>query len=346
MWAHAKFPHPKCALDARIEIVLEKEFGLLLLAFMLTCGLRMVNRRWLQAAALAMVLSACTGCQGLHGLKSAFHRQADMDQQIARANQLRASGLDSLENGKLDQAKSIFSRAIELNPNDHRVRQHLAETLASQGQQQQAIAEMMRAVNGSQDPQLNVQLGRMLLVDGQWLPAVRQAELALEADPKLAEAWLLRGDTHFAKGNWKSALSDYHRAIGYQPEIDGVHLKVAETYQQLNQPLRALSSVEHYLARYPEGEQPQPALIQKAKALMGINQAGEAIALLALASQRDDALAETYVRLGQAQLMEGQVSAARTTWNLARQRYPQESTLSQLVEQLQTADQRVAVVGQ
>lgn len=303
---------------------------------------RMVITRagWLMA--MMIVMLNC-GCQSL----IPFGRSKSLVEQD-QARQWTCGGLDAAEKGRFGDACSCFSQAVKLNPQDPQIQVHLAQAYLQKGDIKSAISNLEQAVSKSElrggDPTINVALGELYLSNGQWLPAVRQAELALNRNGKLAEAWALKGKTEYAKGNMSAALAHFHRAIGYQPKMPDVQLQIAETYQKMNQPLRALSTVEQLLSQYPPERQPERAMLVKGVALMSIQHVASAIDVLQVASQRENATSEVFVRLGQAQLLAGQTSQARMTLNRAKQLFPDENEIGELVTDLQSVSQDVATV--
>ncbi len=298
------------------------------------------NVAWLAASVIVML--NC-GCQSLNP----WGRTKSLVEQ-SQARQLTCGGIDAAEKGRYDDACNCFSQAIKLSPQDPQIQVHLAQAYVEQGDLKSAISNLEQAVAKTElrggDPSINVALGELYLANGQWLPAVRQADLALNRNGKLADAWALKGKTEYAKGNMSAALAHFHRAIGYQPKMPDVQIQIAETYQQMNQPLRALSTVEQLLSQYPPDRQPERALLAKGVALMSIQHVSSAIDVLQVASQRENVSSEVFVRLGQAQLLAGQTSQARMTLNRAKQLFPDENEIGELVTDLQSASQDVATI--
>ena len=286
--------------------------------------------------ALLMLL---TGCQSFQPLRNATHQQVQM------ARQWTQGGIEALQCGRLKQAKSCFSQAAAHNPNDQIVQANLARAVSRDGDSVKAINHMIRAVELSgNEPRLVVELGELYLQAGQWLPARRQAELALEIDRRFAPAWALQGKTNLAKGELDDALSDFQRAIGLDPGLCDVQLAIIETYQRKHQPLRALAAVENFLSQFPRDQQPEAAVIAKSIALMELDQPGPAIDLLEVASRRSDASSEVFLRLGQAQLKAGRISQARLTLSQAKSAFPEEPVFDSLLSELQTVTSRIALI--
>ncbi len=299
-----------------------------------------LNRSWF-CLLLAIGLASSVGCQGLGHV---FGRGAEM--KVGKARQATNGGLEALDHGNFDRAIAHFNQALEQTPTDRRIRSHLADTYRRQGNYDQAIGQMLRVVETSNDPGQNVVLGELYLASGQLLPAVRQAELALSRNRKLPEAWLLKGKLRAAKRDYRGALADYHRAMGLDPERLDVQLYVASAYRELGEPMRALATLEQLLAQYPVDQQPEAALVAKGEALLELEHTEEAIDFLARASRREHATAAPFVLLGKAQYQAGYVSEALTTINKATILFPNDDELVQLTHNLQASEQRVALNSQ
>lgn len=289
---------------------------------------------------LAVCLLSNLGCQSFHPFAQKTR------QSLISARQCASGGLDAFHKGRLDQAKGLLSRAVEQNPNDASVRENLARTLHQSGDTSQAISQMQHAVDLSGgDPRMLVELGEMHLDAGHWLPARRQVELALDKDHRFAPAWVLSGKTEKAKGNYDQALADFQRALGIRPDLPDVQMQMVDTYQRMGKPQRALSAIQQIVSKLPSDELPEQVVLAKSIALMDLNHLRPAIDLLQTAIQKEQASSEVYVRLGQAQLLAGQVSQARLTLNRGKQVFPNLVVFDQLVNDLQSAEQHVASAG-
>jgi tetratricopeptide (TPR) repeat protein len=283
--------------------------------------------------------SLLAGCQSFKPISAAGQ------QTVASARQWTRGGVAALRNVRAKQARTLFSRPSAQDPNEKTVHANLARAAQQQNQSQPAIEHMQRAVElAGNEPKLIVELGEMYLAAGQWLPAKRQSELALNINHRFAPGWALQAKTSLAKGNLDAALADFQRAAGLDPGLPGVQLAIADIYRRKQQPLRALAAVEQLLNQYPPDQQPERVLLAKSVALMELRQLGPAIEVLQTASHREDASSEVFLRLGQAQLLAGQVSQARLTLNLGKKSFPERGEFDLLLSELQSAQQRLASV--
>lgn len=315
----------------------------LILLALLSIGIFYLLR--LERVQLVFVVGICLlGCSGCQSFTNVFSRRADAE--FERARQLANGGLKALDRGKLEQAKASFSQALEHAPKDRRIRTHLVDALVQKGEYDQAISHMLRVVESSKDPRQNVALGELYIANGQWLQAVRQAEVALSRNRKLPAAWVLKGKTHFVKGEYREAIGYYQKALGFQPEMPEVQLQVAEAYRMLEQPMRALATLEQLAGQYPVDQQPEAVLVAKGIALMEVQQLDEAIDLLARTTQRENASVDAFVQLGHAQFLAGRSSEARTTLNRAQTLFPERDDLRKLAQRIDLAPRQVVVQSQ
>lgn len=290
----------------------------------------------------ALMVLVVTGCQGFTPQK--FLPLGMRSQENTIVQQWTSGGETAMEKGRLDQAESLLTRAVQQRPKDHRIRASLAETLRLQGQTTAAVEQLRLAVESSKDPELRVQLGSMLLEAGDRVQANRQMQLALNKNRNLPSVWGLKAKLEMAQGNWQSAIYDLQRSLSLDPNQPETQMQVANAYMQLGQPIRALSAVEQLLERYPTDQQPEIALIAKSGALVSLNQLPKAIEVLQVASQRSDASSEVFLHLSKAQLAAGQASQARTTLAKAKLSFPNQPIFDSMLQQVRNESGQVAKV--
>lgn len=248
--------------------------------------------------------------------------------------------------GRHSLAEESLKQAIAIRPADPVLREHLADTYIQQGKLQLAIEQLTYAVSQTEnDAELLVKLGSLYLENGQWIPAAQFATLALQTDRGLPQAWALRAETKLAKGQLSDALSDYQRALGYRSEYPEVQLKVAEVQRLLGRPMRAFSTIEQLLNQTPIDQQSESALLLAGRLLLEIKQPAQAIEKLQIAASKENASAECFVQLSNAQLAFGQPSQARLTLVNAQDLHPDSVVITRRLNELQENNQRVASLG-
>ena len=91
----------------------------------------------------------------------------------------------------------LFARAVAVCPADVEARRQYAETLWHRGARDEAIGQLAEAAKvAPEDPRLLDQLAEFRLAAGQVDQARRDAELAIDLDPRSPDAWMVRGRNH------------------------------------------------------------------------------------------------------------------------------------------------------
>jgi len=278
---------------------------------------------------MLVILSFAAGCQTFHPFAKKTREK------LSSARQWANNGLEAFQNGHLEKAKSLFSRASQQNPDDYRIRADLARTLYQSGDRAHAIAEMTKAVELSRkDPKLLIELGQMHFGTGQTEQAQKQVTLALDSDHRFAPAFELSGRIAKSKGDYQTALADFQKSLGYTPDVTSVQLEIVDTYQRMGEPLRALSAVDQVLSRLPLDQQPEPALLAKSAALIQLNQLNPAIDLLQVVSRRASTSSDVFIKLGHAQFLAGDTAGSRATISRGQQNFPNLQVFNQLAQSI------------
>jgi Flp pilus assembly protein TadD len=227
------------------------------------------------------------------------------------SRQLTQRGLAASQRGDWDSAERLFADATTLSPDDFHGWSNYAEALWQRDEKQQATKAMARAVRlSSNDPELIVKLGEMYLAQEDLNNAGNCANGAIQANPKSADAWALRGDVVTATGDLDEALASYHRALSYRPNYPRVQLETAEIYQRLGRAQRSLSTLRSLAHQYPHGEEPPRVLVLQGLALTSLNRYDEAVEVLTTAARRGQPSADIFYHLAQAEKQAGRMTGA------------------------------------
>ena len=238
-------------------------------------------------------------------------RNGPVADSVIMARHLCQRGLHAIHNNQWGQAESAFARAVKACPDDQRARQHYADSLWRRGAIDQAIAEMSTAVELSEgDPSLIVQLGTMYLERGMLDEAFQQANLAVQTDRQMADAWALRSDVLRQQGKTQQALDSYHRALSYSPDDPRLGLEVAELYRELNRPRRALLVLQGLTKQYEPGHEPPRLLVLQGLALKALGRYDDALEQLRLARRGAVPTADVLFQMAELELRAGNVDSA------------------------------------
>jgi len=223
--------------------------------------------------------------------------EGPVSKSLATCRQLSRRGISAAERGKHEEAERLLAKAVEICPANAEARQNYAKTLWQRGAAPRAIAQLEEATRlDGDDPMLRVRLGQMYLATGQIDRARRSAEQALDLNPELPDAWTIRGRVMLADGKLERALADFHRARSYVPNDPEVLLETAELYRRMNQPQRALETLQDLADTYSPGEEPPQVLNLTA------------LAYEALGRHEDSA--EAFYRLGLSEQLAGHPAKA------------------------------------
>jgi tetratricopeptide (TPR) repeat protein len=132
-----------------------------------------------------------------------------------QADQLQLEAKAATQLGKLPQALSLYTRAIELAPKS-------AELLTERGQ--------LYAAAGDADH------------------ALGDLDAAVAADPKHVAAWRERGRLRQQAGQFAEAIADYTQTLALQPSEPGVLAQRGVCHARLQQPAEAIDDFDAALA--------------------------------------------------------------------------------------------------
>jgi tetratricopeptide (TPR) repeat protein len=189
------------------------------------------------------------------------------------------------------------------------------------------------------DAVIRVRLAEMHLALGQTDLARDNAETAIHLSPKLAAAWAARGRVMRAAGNLRQALADFHRALGYAPYDRQLLLEVAELYRQMNQPERALETLQSLADSYTPAEVPQQVLYLSGLAYLALGRYDDGAESFAAAANRDRPTAEIIYRLAESQWLAGRPGEAAAAARQALAMEPRHQPSLDLLRRIQLAQQ-------
>jgi len=278
-----------------------------------------------------LVLPLLTGCK-LPG------SDGPVSQQLLTSRHYSQQGLAAMDRAEWERAETVLARAVRACPTDVEARRHYAEALWQRGHREEAIAQLIEASRlVPDDPAIYVRLAEMRLEMGQVAAARQAAERGLDLDPKVAQAWAVHGRVMCAAGDHRQALADYHRALGYAPNERSILLDVAEAYRQLNEPQRALLTLQKLNDTYPPGEESPQVLYLLGLAYSATGRYDDAVETYTAAMLRDRPTPELLARLGEVQLARGRADEATTAAREALAIDPHHEPSQQILARIEQA---------
>ncbi|HWB10741.1 MAG TPA: tetratricopeptide repeat protein [Pirellulales bacterium] len=254
------------------------------------------------------------------------------------SRQLSQQGMSAMERGNWARADDLLAQAVKVFPQDADARYHYAEVLWHRGEKLAAVEQLDKALQlAPDDPKLLLRAAQMRIAMGRPDEAGDLIQRGIDADSKNPAAWTLRGRLRRQAGERREALADYHRALGYRPDDRETLLEAAEVYRELNQPLRALATLQNLSDTYPPGEEPPQVLYLTGLAYGALGRHAEAVECLSLLRDRGAATTDALCQLAEAQCEVGRESEARHTAAQILAAAPGERRAVALLERLDVA---------
>ena len=163
-------------------------------------------------------------CRPRHDAEAVAHFRVALalrPQDIAMHNDL---GCFLRAQGKLEDARAILSRAIELSPSYPHPHNNLGNVLKDQGKLDQAISCYRKAIELDPDAGgYHYNLGFALKERGMIDEAITSYRRAIELKQKSAGAYSGLGSSLKRQGNLDEAIACFQRAVELRPENGGYH---------------------------------------------------------------------------------------------------------------------------
>ena len=271
-------------------------------------------------------------------------REGPVPQSLADCRRLSNLGAAALERGEQSKAEELLAQAITACPVDVEARRRYAESLWRRAARQDAIVQLEAAGRlAEEDATLQTRLAEMYLACDQPERAQAAAEQAVKLDPELADAWAIRGGVRRATGETYEAMADYLRALGHAPNDGAILWEIAELHRQLNQPERALQTLQTLAETYSPGEEPGQVYHQMGLAYVALGRYDDGAEsfsnAIAIAIASGKPTAEMYCRLGEAEWSSGRPVAAAEAARRALALQPQHQPSRELLDRVEVARQ-------
>lgn len=230
---------------------------------------------------------------------------------IADGRQFSREGMAALETGRYLEAETLLQQAVNAVPNDADSRRYLAEALWHRRATAEAIRQIETAHSlAPDDPAIAVRAGQMQLGVGNSERALVRADRAIRLDPKLADAWALRGRARWHEKDLDQALADLQRALQYSPGAPDLLFDLANLYYQRGESQRCLTTLHRLLDAHPAGEEPLEALVLEGRAYLSLGLPVPASESFELVKTRSLPTADLCCLLAEAELAAGRPEAA------------------------------------
>jgi tetratricopeptide (TPR) repeat protein len=233
------------------------------------------TRRWLLIGLCLVVLSVF-GVGGWYGYSQWTAWQRQVEDYIAE-------GEARLDIGRYGKAKESFQQALTLDPDN--VKAQWGREIASIEDERNPVIfeERIRRLHekAPNDPHVNVLLGRWHAAHHEAKQAISNYQKAIEADPKLAEAYFGLGVLYDQRGDWETAKAMYEKALdrsegtpkyrsnlAYLYAKHGLYPQALEEYRKL--PEQFILASQEIAALYRLLGEPEEALGYQQKAVQSL----------------------------------------------------------------------------
>ncbi len=235
-----------------------------------------------------------------------WKREAAVSPKTIVSRQLCRQAIAAMERNQWDDAEPLLAKAVDVCPEAPDARSKYSDLLWQRNQPTEAVRQMAEAIRlAPDDAPLRVTYGEMQLALGNIQAAGEAADWALDMQPKLAGAWALRGRLMRQTGKHREALSDLHRAEGLDPKNLSYQMEIADLYLGLNEPDRALATIQGLSSRWSVQEEPVAILSLKGRAYSAMKRYDDAADSYLLACSRGGVDSETLYLLAEAQFQAG-----------------------------------------
>lgn len=129
--------------------------------------------------------------------------------------------------GKLEQARDHYAKALRINPTFPRAHNNLANALARQGKSEEAIVHYTKALEIKPTfPKAHNNLGNVLARQGKNQEAIAHYTKALQLKPDFAGAHNNLGNVLQGQGKIKEAVFHFSRALELSPDFVEAHFNL------------------------------------------------------------------------------------------------------------------------
>jgi tetratricopeptide (TPR) repeat protein len=219
-------------------------------------------------------------------------------------------GVALADMGKTDEAIAQYRKALQIKPDFAKAAYNLGLAFEKQGRLDEAIAEYREAIRiAGNHAQIHTSLGYALYRLGRRDEATAEYRRALEIDPKSAEAYYNLGNVLFQERKMDEAISNFREVVRLQPGA-------AEARGNLGNALAAQGKIDEAIAEYLEALRLKPshanahynlanALLRKGRGEEAIAELREAVKLEAGNPTYENALAFLFATAPRPDLRDG-----------------------------------------
>lgn len=282
------------------------------------------------AAVMVFLLGTCGGCR-------VWHRTRVSSAETIASRQYVQQAVESIEQKEMGNASSQLALAVKTNPENLEARTMYADTLWNQGECDEAIRQMEKAVRHPEvTPELVVKLAEMYFERENYSLAQRYVSLGLRHNSGMPDAWVLQGKIHEIQNHPEQALAAYHQAAFYAPEDVKIQTLLAQQYLKNGKPQRALEAAQAAQEKSTTDTPPVEVLLCKGEALSQLQRNGEAVQVLAQANTLQPENPQILTALASAQFQNQEYSSALQNAARGLKLEPENAQCSAILHEIQS----------
>lgn len=160
-----------------------------------------------------------------------------------------ALGIAQMGDGKSDDARRSFERALELDPRSAPALAYLGSTYGERGQYAEAAALYERAINAAPNVAVPYYLAADALLKQPEVDAPRVEKYlarAVELEPDFASAHLALAKLYVRGERWTEAAAAFERVTRLDPESSEAHYQLGRVYVRLKRADEAQRELERF----------------------------------------------------------------------------------------------------
>ncbi|HEX8335370.1 MAG TPA: tetratricopeptide repeat protein [Pyrinomonadaceae bacterium] len=160
-----------------------------------------------------------------------------------------ALGIAQSADGKSDDARKSFERALELDPRSVPALAYLGSTYGERGQYAEAVALYERAISAGPDFAAPYYLAADALLKQPAFDAARverHLARAVEIEPDFASARLALGKLYVRQERWNEAAAEFERVTRLDPQSADARYQLGRVYVRLKRPADAQRELDAF----------------------------------------------------------------------------------------------------
>jgi tetratricopeptide (TPR) repeat protein len=213
-----------------------------------------------------------------------------------------------------EMSEDYYLRALEIDPDNERVLNNLAETQRLGGKQEEAIATLRQLAGINDDEMIWFRIGNIYSDLNYLYEAIEALEKSLEINPEFERAHYRLGILHFDNNHYREAIPHLEFISEFNPEDDLINKRLTTAYLRTDQLDQAIIKYQNQIERDPQNT---TAYLNLSGAYRTLERNQEALNTLNKLLEIEKDNPTVYIRLADAKLALNRLSEAENDANKA-----------------------------